>query len=95
MKRRLSRLAREDLREIYRWITQDSPRNAQRMVDRVLEVIELLASGAVEGPEVELQDGRKARTWPAPPCRVFNEGRKASCTSCACTIKRRRPFVLP
>jgi len=95
MKRRLSRGAREDLREIYRWIAQDSPRNAQRMVDRVLEVIELLASGAVEGPEVELQDGRKARTWPAPPYRVYYRRTEDLVYILRVYDQRRRPFVLP
>ena len=62
----LSPHAREDLRQAYQQIAQDNPEAADRVLARFVEVIGMLASGAVEGREVQLTDGRRVRTWPVP-----------------------------
>ncbi|MBI4169643.1 MAG: type II toxin-antitoxin system RelE/ParE family toxin [Acidobacteria bacterium] len=56
--------AREDLAQAYRRIAEDNPEAADRVLARLVEVIGMLASGAVEGREVQLTDGRRVRTWP-------------------------------
>lgn len=63
--------AREDLRQALEYIKQDNPEAARRALGRLLEVIGMLASGAVEGREVALRDGRRVHTWPVPPYRIY------------------------
>ncbi|MEK7408997.1 MAG: type II toxin-antitoxin system RelE/ParE family toxin [Acidobacteriota bacterium] len=67
----LSPLAREDLSQAYDWIAQDSVARAEGLLARIFDVLGLLASGALMGREVRLQDGRRMRTWPAPPYRIY------------------------
>jgi len=67
----LSPQARQDLRQLYQQIAQDDPEAADRVLARTVEVIGMLASGGVEGREVHLADGRKVRTWPVPPYRIY------------------------
>jgi plasmid stabilization system protein ParE len=38
---------------------------------RLVEVIGLLATEAFMGREVVLRDGRRVRTWPVPPYRIY------------------------
>ena len=66
----LSRLARQDLREVYEYIAKESPEAPERALLRIVEVIGMLASGAVEGRTVMLRDGRRVQTWPVPPHRI-------------------------
>ena len=63
--------AREDLRQAYEYISQDNPSAADRVLIRIIEVCGLLASGALNGREVLLHDGRKVLTWPVPPYRIY------------------------
>ena len=63
--------AREDLRETYEYIARDNREAADRVLARIVEVIGMLASGAVEGREVTLRDGRRVQTWPVPPYRIY------------------------
>ena len=63
--------AREDLREAYEYIARETLDAADRVLARIVEVIGMLASGAVEGREVTLRDGRRVQTWPVPPYRIY------------------------
>lgn len=63
--------ARDDLKEAYEYIQRDNPEAADRVLSRMVEVIGLLASGLVEGKEMVLRDGRRVRTWPVPPYRIY------------------------
>ena len=63
--------AREDLREAYEYIAGETLEAADRVLARIVEVIGMLASGAVEGREVTLRDGRRVQTWPVPPYRIY------------------------
>jgi addiction module RelE/StbE family toxin len=63
--------AQEDLRLAREYIAQDSPTAADRVLERVTRVIEMLASGLVEGREVQLRDGRRVHTWPVYPYRIY------------------------
>lgn len=47
------------------------PEAAEQVLSRLLEVIGMLASGLIEGPEVVLRDGRRVHTWPVPPYRIY------------------------
>jgi plasmid stabilization system protein ParE len=51
--------ARDDLREAYRFVAADNSKAAERLLTRILEVIGLLTSGAVQRRRATLRDGRE------------------------------------
>lgn len=63
--------AREDLREARNFLEKGDPEAAERLLDRLTEQLELLASGVLAGRQVELRDGRRVHTWMVSPYRVF------------------------
>jgi toxin ParE1/3/4 len=63
--------AGKDLREAYEFIHKDNPIAADRVLAHIVEVIGMLASEAVMGREVLLRDGRRVKTWPVPPYRIY------------------------
>ncbi len=63
--------ARDDLKIAYDYIAQDSRDAADRFLARVVEVIGMLATEALEGREILLRDGRQVRSWPIPPYRIY------------------------
>jgi plasmid stabilization system protein ParE len=68
---RLTADADDDLREIYAYISRDSPLAADRVIDRLGEVFGRIASGELQGPIVRLRGGVRAQAWPVPPHRVY------------------------
>lgn len=56
--------AGKDLREAYEFIHKDNPIAADRVLAHIVGVIGMLASEAVTGRAVLLQDGRWVKTWP-------------------------------
>jgi plasmid stabilization system protein ParE len=56
--------AGEDLQEAYEFIHKDNPIAADRVLAHIVGVIGMLASEAVTGRAVLLQDGRWVKTWP-------------------------------
>lgn len=70
--------ARDDLKRAYEHILSDNPHAADRFLARLVEIIGMLATEAIEGREVLLRDGRQVRTWPVPPYRIYyRKGRDA------------------
>ena len=63
--------AQADLGEAYNSVAGDNREAADRLLARVIEIIALLAAKAVLGREAVLRDGRRVRTWPVPPYRVY------------------------
>jgi len=63
--------AGRDLREAYEYILKDNPIAADRVLAHIVEVIGMLASEAVTGRDVLLRDGRRVKTWPVPPYRIY------------------------
>lgn len=63
--------ARQDLREAYDYIHKDNPNAADRVLAHIVEVIGILASEAVKGRDVLLRDGKRVKTWPVPPYRIY------------------------
>ena len=63
--------AQADLGEAYRSVAADNPEAADRLLARVVEIVGLLATKAFVGREAVLRDGRRVRTWPVPPYRVY------------------------
>jgi plasmid stabilization system protein ParE len=55
--------AGKDLREAYEFIHKDNPVAADRVLAHIVGVIGMLASEAVTGRAVLLQDGRWVKTW--------------------------------
>lgn len=62
--------ASKDLREAYEYIARDDREAADRVLARIVEIIGMLASGAFQGREVVLRDGRRVHAWPVPPYRI-------------------------
>lgn len=63
--------AQADLAEAYNSVAGDNREAADRLLARVIEIIGLLAAKAFVGREAVLRDGRRVRTWPVPPYRVY------------------------
>ena len=63
--------AREDLREAYEYIRKDNPNAAARVFAHIVEVMGMLVSESVRGRDVLLRDGRRVKTWPVPPYRIY------------------------
>jgi plasmid stabilization system protein ParE len=63
--------AQADLVDAYDSVRADNPVAADRLLVRMIEIVGLLASRALVGREVVLRDGRRVRTWPVPPYRVY------------------------
>lgn len=63
--------ARIDLGDAYESIARDNRDAADRFLARLIEVIGLLAAEAFTGREVVLRDGRRVRSWPVPPYRIY------------------------
>lgn len=63
--------ARDDLKEAFDYIHKDNPPAANQVLAHLVEMFGFLASGAVTGREVLLQDGRRVNTWPVPPYRIY------------------------
>ena len=61
----------DDLAAMSGYIAQDNPAAAARLVDRVFEVIDLLAGGGLDGPLSTLRSGVEVRSWPVQPLRIF------------------------
>ena len=61
----------DDLAATAGYVLQDNPAAAGRLVDRVFEVIDLLAEGGLDGPLTTLRSGVEVRSWPVPPLRIF------------------------
>jgi toxin ParE1/3/4 len=61
----------DDLAAMAGYIARDNPAAAARLVDRVFEVIDLLAEGGLDGPLSTLRSGVEVRSWPIPPLRIF------------------------
>ena len=53
------------------YVARDNPGAAARLVDRVFEVIDLLAEGGLDGPRHTLRSGIEVRSWPVQPLRIF------------------------
>lgn len=60
----------EDLRIVVGYIAQHSPAAAERLADRVFELVDRLAEGAFDGPEYTLTSGERVRSWPVVPLRI-------------------------
>jgi toxin ParE1/3/4 len=61
----------DDLAAAAGYVARDNPAAAGRLVDRVFEIIDLLAEGGLDGPLSKLRSGIEVRSWPVPPLRIF------------------------
>jgi plasmid stabilization system protein ParE len=67
----LSREGEEDFLEAIEYLAEQSPRAAQRLLDRFENALATLSSGLVDGREVQLADGRNCRVWSLSPYRIY------------------------
>jgi len=63
--------ARDDLAAAVGYVAKDNPAAAARLLNRVHEVVDLLAEGGLDGPLSRLRSGVEVRSWPVPPLRIF------------------------
>ena len=61
----------DDLTAMAGYVARDNPAAAARLVDRVFDIIDLLAEGGLDGPLSTLRSGVEVRSWPVPPLRIF------------------------
>jgi plasmid stabilization system protein ParE len=67
----VTRAAQIDLKDIYEFIVKDNPDAAERVLSHLSDVIQQLADGALQGPDVRLKNGRRLKRWSAPPYRIY------------------------
>ena len=63
--------ARDDLAAAVAYIAKDNPAAATRLLERIHEVVRLLAEGGLDGPRSALRSGLEVRSWPVPPLRIY------------------------
>ena len=63
--------ARDDLAAAVGYIAKDNPAAAARFVERIREVVMLLAEGGLDGLRSRFRSGLEVRSWPVPPFRIF------------------------
>ena len=68
-----SPLAEEDFAAVIGYLAERNPVAAGELGRRIFEVIDKLARGAFDGPELTLETGDLVRSWPVPPVRVLYE----------------------
>jgi toxin ParE1/3/4 len=61
----------DDIAAAAGYISQDNPAAAGRLVDRVFEIIDLLAEGGLDGPLTTLRSRIEVRSWPVQPLRIY------------------------
>ncbi len=71
MKILLSREGERDLLEAIEFLADQSPRAAQKLLDRFEHAVSTLSSGLIEGREVLLLDGRTCQAWSLSPYRIY------------------------
>jgi plasmid stabilization system protein ParE len=69
--------AEADLVAVVEYLLERNPIAAEQLGMRVFEVIDLLASGQLDGPEQTLSTGERVRSWPVPPLRIYYQRRDA------------------
>ena len=84
--------AQHDLLEIISYIASDNSTAAERVLDRILEIIQQLADRALSGPEVRLSDGRRVRAWSVPPYRIYNRRSSSRLVVVRVYHRARRPL---
>jgi len=67
----LTKRAQRDLTEIYEFVGANSSAAAERVLARLVDIMQWLADGELSGPEVRPTDGRRVRRWSVPPYRVY------------------------
>ena len=72
MKTVLSPDAIEDLREAFEFIAKDNLSAAHRFLGRVLDTLDLLASGIIRGRKVSLSGKRACRAWSISPYWIYH-----------------------
>lgn len=70
---RYTAVARQELAAQLMYLSAANTDAADRLEAEVLRALRLLATGKVDGPEVEFRDGRRVRKWVVPPLVVFYE----------------------
>jgi plasmid stabilization system protein ParE len=63
--------AEADLEELLDYIAERNPRAAAALGQRIVEIVESLASLELEGPEQRLLSGELVKSWPVPPVRIY------------------------
>jgi plasmid stabilization system protein ParE len=71
LKIRFSPRARDDLRAAVEYLAARNATAAGELKDQLLVLIEKLAGGEFQGPEVQLRSGAIVRSWPVVPYRIY------------------------
>jgi plasmid stabilization system protein ParE len=63
--------ALKDISEAYDYTAADSPRAAERLLERLNEIVQRLAAGELSGPQVRLRRGGLVYRWSLAPYRLY------------------------
>ena len=63
--------AEDDLAEALELIAKHNPLAAANLADRITQLVDRLAAGDFDGPEVELTSRERVRSWPVSPFRIY------------------------
>ena len=63
--------ALKDISDAHDYIAMDNPRAAERLLERLNEVTQHLATGELSGPQVRLRHGGLVYRWSLPPYRLY------------------------
>ncbi len=63
--------AEEDFRALVKYVAERNPAAAPSLSDRIFAIVDQLAAGDFDGPEVQLVTGEWVRSWAAPPVRIY------------------------
>lgn len=85
--------AEADLDAFLGYVHQSTPSAARRMEAELRALLVELERGAFDGPEVELTNGKIARSWSLPPLRIFYQRRKNVLYVLRVYHGRRRPIT--
>ncbi len=66
-----SPLAASDLRDAWAFVAQESTPAANRLLAEFTEILGMLADRRFQGPTTTLTDGRRVKSWPVPPYRIY------------------------
>jgi plasmid stabilization system protein ParE len=83
----------DDLQTYIRYVAARNPNAAAQVAQRILAVVDQLATGTFDGPEHQLRSGELVRSWPAYPLRIYYRRTGDAVSIVRIYHQARRPIV--
>ncbi len=85
--------AADDLASAVQFVRARNPRAARRLGEGILQLVEQLGRGDLDGPLVTLRTGEQVQSWPLPPYRVYYRREQETLTVLRVFHQARLPIV--